>query len=250
MTGRGTAAGSNPRTNWLLVYGSLIVLAEAALALVNPMAGVIMLTAIFVTIISHHGFAPLPRDPGLPILALLPLVRLLSMAMPIPGIPTASVYLLVGGPALIGAALAARAIGLSRRELGFALPKPLYGPLLVAALGVPLGLVARTIGGVAPIAAPGLSPILFLIVVAVFIVLFEEFAFRGLLYRVAATRSASVGLAASSILYAAMYFGSGSASAVLFMGLTGVVFGLAVSRTGTLWGVLGAHLIMRLLIQA
>ena len=249
MTARGlTLAPSAPR-NWLLVYGSLIVLAEAIIVLVNVAAGVLLQAAILIVVVSHHAFARSPRDPVLPVLALVPLIRLLSIAMPIPGAASISTYVLVGVPALFGTLLAARAIGATRSDLGLGRPGSLTKTATIALIGLPLGLVARSVGGVSPMAIGDAHPVLFLVIVTLCVVLLEELVFRGLLQRAATTRSRLLGIVTPNVLYAAMYFGSGSAAAVLFMGLTGSLFGWVVSRSGSLWGVIAAHVLMRLVIQ-
>lgn len=249
MRSRGLIGAPRSTTNWFLVYGSLFIQAETILVLVNVAAGIGLQAALLIVIASHNAFARLPRDPQLLVLALLPLIRLLSIAMPIPDATPIAAYALVGAPALIGAVLTARAIGLSPAQLGLRRPASLVAPALIAAIGLPLGLVARAVGGLSPMAIGDVHPLLFIAVVVPFVVLLEELVFRGLLQRVATTHSRLLGIVAPGILYAGMYFGSGSAATVVFMGLTGTLFSWVVSRSGFLWSVLGAHLIVRLLVQ-
>ena len=249
MTAQRLTGAPRATTSWLLVYGSLIILAEAILVLASPAVGILLQASLLLVIVSHNALARPPRDPVLPVLALLPLIRLLSVVMPIAGTDPISVYVLVGAPALLGAILVARAIGASRTDLGLALPTPPVATALTVTLGLPLGFVARQVVGLSPIAASGVHPLLLAAIGVPFVVFLEEFVFRGLLRRVATTHSPLVGLVVPSVLYAAMYFGSGSATVVLFMGLTGAIFGLLAGRTGSLWGVMGAHLLLRILVQ-
>lgn len=249
MSARALLGRPRAPANWLLVYGSLIVLSEAILVLVDVALGILLLAAVFIIIVSHNALARPPRNPLLPVLALVPLIRLLSVAMPIPGAAPISVYALVGAPALIGAILVARAIGASRQDLGLGRPARPVEVVLSTLIGVPLGLLARGVVGLAPISVEGVHPLLFVAIAVPFVVLLEELVFRGLLQRVATSRSRLIGIVAPSVLYAAMYFGSGSASVVLFMGITGIIFGVMVSRQHSLWGVLGAHMILRVLVQ-
>jgi CAAX protease family protein len=249
LTARGLIAARGATTNWLLVYGGFILLGEAILVLVNVTVGILLQAAILVAVVSHNSFARPPRDPQLPVLGLVPLIRLLSIAMPIPDAAPITAYVLVGAPALLGVVLSARAIGVSRSELGLGRPTSVLESAMIASIGLPLGLVARSIGGPSPLAVGDVNPLLFVAVLLPFVVLLEELVFRGLLQRVATTRSRLLGILAPNVLYAAMYFGSGSAVAVLFMALTGALFGWFVARSGSLWGVLGAHLIFRLVIQ-
>lgn len=249
MTAYGLIGAHRVTPPWLLLYGSAIILAEAVLALVSVTVGVLLQAAILIVVVSHFVFARPPRDRYLPVLGIVPLIRLLSIVMPIPGAEPISAYALVGAPALLGVFLSARAIGVSRAELGLGRPASLLEPALIATIGLPLGLVARSFGGLAAVPIDGVHPLLFVAVIALFVVLLEELVFRGLLQRVVSTRSRLLGIVAPNLIYAAMYLGSGSTVTVLFMGLTGALFSWAVSRTGSLWGVLGAHLLVRLVVQ-
>lgn len=248
MTAPGLTVARHATTNWLLVYGSLIVLAEAVLVLFNATVGVVLQAAILIVVVSHSAFARVPRDPALPVLALVPLIRLLSIAMPIPAVPPITIHALVGAPALLGAILSARAIGVTRAELGLERPRSFSESALMALIGLPLGLVARSVG-LAPVVTGDVHPLLAIAVIVIFVVLLEELVFRGLLQRVATTRSGLPGIIAVNVLYAGMYVGSGAPMAVLFMGVTGTLFGSIVRRSGSLWAVLAAHLLMRLVIQ-
>jgi membrane protease YdiL (CAAX protease family) len=185
----------------------------------------------------------------LPALSLVPLISLLGVAMADPNLHPALVYALAGSPVLVGTALVSRAIGASTRDLGLRRPRSPVLTVLTVGLGIPLGLVARDLVGLAPIDLDDSSLLLFLAIAIPFVVVLEEVVFRGLLQHVAMARSLAVAVVAPNVLYASMYFASDSTLVVLFMGLTGTIFSLAVARTGTLWGVLGAHLILRILVQ-
>jgi hypothetical protein len=240
--------GRLPST-WFLAYGGAFIVSEAVLIFGDIAVGVLLEAAILVVVISHSALTRPPRDPALPILALLPLIRLLSVALPIPGTAEIFPYALVGAPVLLGAVLSARAMGASRTDLGLGRPASIGTIALIAAIGLPLGLVARAADLILPLATGDANPLVVLAVVVLFVAFLEEFVFRGLLLRVASEGSRLAGIAAASVLYAAMYFGSGSAAAVVFMGLTGALFGYLAGRSGSLWGVLGAHLLLRLVVQ-
>ncbi len=241
--------GPRRLTNWLLVYGSLIVLTEGVLVFVSVALGAALMAGILVAIISQHALAPPPRDPILPVLALVPVTVLLSVAIPVVSLSAPVTYALVGGPVLLGSILVARAIGLSLVTVGMGTPKRLVEVALVIATGIPLGLLARFLGGLEPLSMPGLTVELGMVVILVFIVLPEELLFRGLLRHLASIRFGVLGIVAPNIIYSSLYFGSGSATVVIFMLAVGLYFSLAASRSGSLWGVIGAHLLLRLVIE-
>jgi membrane protease YdiL (CAAX protease family) len=241
--------GRRAPTNWFLAYGALIILAQAVLAVVSVAIGIVLLGFVLVLLTTHIALARPPRDPVLPALSLVPLISLLGVAMADPNLHPALVYVLAGSPVLVGTALVSRAIGASTRDLGLRRPRSPVLTVLTVGLGIPLGLVARDLVGLAPIDLDDSSLLLFLAIAIPFVVVLEEVVFRGLLQHVAMARSLAVAVVAPNVLYASMYFASDSTLVVLFMGLTGTIFSLAVARTGTLWGVLGAHLILRILVQ-
>jgi membrane protease YdiL (CAAX protease family) len=241
--------GRRAPTNWFLAYGALIILAQAVLAVVNVAIGVVVLGFVLVLLTTHIALARPPRDPVLPALSLVPLISLLGVAMTDPNVHPALVYVLAGSPVLVGTVLVSRAIGASARDLGLRRPRSPVLTVLTVGLGIPLGLAARDLVGLAPIDLDDSSLLLSLAIAIPFVVVLEEVVFRGLLQHVAMARSLALAVVAPNVLYASVYFGSGSTLVVLFMGLTGTIFSLAVARTGTLWGVLGAHLILRILVQ-
>lgn len=236
-------------TNWLLVYGSLIVLTEAVLIFVSLAVGTALMAGILIAIVSQHALAPPPRDPILPVLALVPITALLSIGIPVVSLTATTTYALVGGPVLIGAVVVARAIGVSLETVGLGRPKRPAEIALVVATGIPLGLLARFLGGLEPLTMPGLTVELGLVVIFVFIVLPEELLFRGLLRHLASIRFGVLGIVAPNVIYASMYFGSGSATVVIFMLVVGMYFSFAAGRSGSLWGVMGAHLLLRLVVE-
>jgi membrane protease YdiL (CAAX protease family) len=203
--------------------------------------------AILVLLATHVALAKPPRDPVLPALALVPMLTLMGVAMRSSDLGPIAVYVFAGVPALLAAILVARAIGLTSTSLGLRRPEGLVLTAAAVVIGVPLGLIARNVVGLSPVPTEG--PLVFIAVAVPFVVVLEELVFRGVLQHVGWLRSPAVAIVAPNILYASVYFGSGSGPVVLFMGLTGVIFSLAVARTGTLWGVLGAHLVLRVIVQ-
>lgn len=241
--------GIRPGTLWLLVYGSLILFGEAVLALFNVALGAALHAVILVAVATHAAYSRLPGGTQLPILGLVPLIRLLSIVMLIPGIAPVYWYGLVGAPALVAAGLAIRAMGASLADLGLGRPQSVMEQLVAASVGLPLGWLAVNIVRLPGLPAEGVHPLVFIAMVAPFVVLLEELIFRGLLQRAASMHGALVGIVAPNIFYAATYFSTTSAGAILFMGATGMLFSFIVYRTGSLWGVIGANLLLRVALQ-
>jgi membrane protease YdiL (CAAX protease family) len=185
--------------------------------------------------------------PLLPVLALVALIRPISLVAAVPNLPPLALYILAGGPLLVGAPLAARLVADPVRELHLRIEQPRLDAA-VAAAGPSAGLVGYLL--LTPAALLGQpTPIGYAVMVAVLIVfggLVEELIFRGLVLNAAirALGGERAGLAFTAALSMALYWGSGSIPYMLFMGLMGGAFGLALLRGASLWGVAFSHGLM------
>lgn len=115
-------------------------------------------------------------------LAFIPLVRIINIAIPSKGIPESFGFLAVSVPIFTAGIIIAQAVHLTSSEMGFYFNK-LYQQLLIALLGLPLGLIEFFI--VRPDTKTAATPAGIIFRVLVFIVctgFVEEFMFRGILY--------------------------------------------------------------------
>jgi uncharacterized protein len=239
----------------VLLYTVAIIGAEVVAVVGGVAAGTVCDAVLLGILWTHYVLAsrgaarsltpshPLPR--ALPALALLPLLRILSVTMPVRVLPQISWYALIGVPLLLGVVITARVLDLSASGLvlrvqGWWPWQPLIAlsglPLAVIALALmqPEPLIARTDVGVGPVLVSAL-------ILLIFVGCTEELVFRGVLQHVAVDVFGRAGLVWSSALFAFMYLGSLSPSYVLFMLLVGLFFAWCVDRTGSLWGVAAAH---------
>lgn len=246
---------SDPVAVIVSLYVIEIVAAEAVGVLVGVVPSIVCHAIIIVALLNHYLFSTRERQENtsrsitvsrlsriLPALALLPLLRILSVTMPIRGIPHLYWYALVGTPVLIAAFQASRLLHLSRREIGLYLQSPLTQGL-IAATGFPLGLIGfllfRPVPLVENLSWPGF--VLSSFILMVFTGLTEEFVFRGLVQRAMNDAYGQKGWLWSSVIFTGMYSASLSPGFLLFIGLVGLYFGWCVRRTGSLWGVILAH---------
>ena len=180
-------------------------------------------------------------------LALMPLIRIISLAIPLSKFPEWSWYGLIAIPLLAATFAAARAAGYSRKELGFRVdwrPGPLALTTLVAVSGVGLGYLEYRI--LEPDAIlDTITPAMFIVSSLLLLIgtgLAEEFIFRGVL-QVASTDVLGQfgGIVYSSTLFAILHIGHRSAMDVVFVFVVALSFGTIVRRTGSLAGVTIAH---------
>ena len=178
----------------------------------------------------------------LPVLALAPLLRILSLTMPTPEVPQIFWHAMIGGPLLVAVALTARLLERSWTDVGLRLRMwPVQ--LSIALSGLPLSLWGFLFLRPKPLVATfdWRAVAIGSIILVVFSAFTEEVIFRGLLQQVASELFGRAGLLCSTALFAAMYIGSLSPSYTLFMTLVGLIFGWCVRWTGSIWGVVLAH---------
>jgi uncharacterized protein len=227
----------------VLLYVAAIIGAEAIASAVGPVAGAVWDAILLYAMLNSCVVAPDRSESRLfPFLALVPLLRLLSLTMPSRHVAEIWWYAMVGAPLLLGAFLAARAVpiawpGLRLRKRAI----PIQTAIALA--GVPLSLAAYEILEPAPLVSPLTAPSLVgaSLILIVFSAFTEEVVFRGLLQGAAREFFGLLGLVIVSVLYASLYIGSMSAAYVGFTGVVGLALAVAVDRTGVLWGAVGAH---------
>ncbi len=225
------------------VYLTVIAAVEMISLLFGALPSVIMHAALIPFLLSHYALhASNPYRRILPILALVPLLRLLSLTIPLPEIPPIYWQVMIEIPLLVAIVLVMRLLGLSAHTVG--LRKADWRQQTIIALsGLPFGVGAYLIlrpqmvnlelgwGNIA------LAPLILLS----FSALVEELLFRGLLQGVASETLGRASVLFSTVLSTSMYSGWVSFSYILFVGLVGFYFGWSINRTHSVWGAVLAH---------
>jgi len=178
-------------------------------------------------------------------LTLAPLIRILSLSLPLAVFPLVYWYAVVSFPLLAGAAAVTILNGYRRRELGLTWGggRPFLQPLIGLA-GFPLGLVEYFILRPQPLApAPDMAviwlPALILLVCTGFT---EEFIFRGIMQKAAADLlGRKTALVLVSFIFAVLHITHLSVVDVVFVFGVAAFFSAIVYRTGSLVGVTIAH---------
>ncbi len=228
------------------VYSTGFVAAEALTVFVGVVPGVAAHAVVLLAALNHYLFVGVqPPDAGrsvdiLLLLALLPLIRILTLSIAVGEVKTAYRIGIVGVPVLAAVAMAAwllrppRFLARLRRWTWQQVP--------IALAGVPLGLVAYLIARPDPlIDVPSIELWTGVPILLVFSAVPEELLFRGLLQDAFTELFGQAGLLWASVLFAAAYLGSLQPEYVVFAGGLGLVFAVIVERTESLVGVSVAH---------
>lgn len=231
------------------VWGTLaaVVCAEVITTYGDPRWGVALHVLLLTAFLS---FGTVDRNPARGAfylsLSLAPLIRIVSLGLPLGQFPQADWYLLTAIPLFSAVAVIARFVGVSRRSLGLCLPASgvVRWEIAVALSGGILGFAEYAILRPAPL-APGAawaSLALDGLILLIGTGLMEELVFRGLLQRTArGVLTRGWALLYVSLLFGALHIGHRSLLDDVFVILVAVYFGLVVSRTRSLLGVTVAH---------
>lgn len=232
-------------------YLSAVAVAEALTAFTEPRVGLALHVFLLMALLLHTA-----RTWGRPDYKLLlclsfaPLIRLLSLSMPLAGFSRIYWYFIVSVPLGTAAVVALRILGFSRMELGLNL-KSLPVQILVTVTGMSLGYIEYRILKPAPLAL-SLAwkevwlPALILLVCTGFV---EELIFRGMMQQ-AVTRALGVwwGIIYVAMLFAVLHVGYQSLSDVIFVFVVALFFGIVKAHTGSILGVTLAHGLTNILL--
>ena len=225
-------------------YLGALTVAEVLTARIEARVGLV-LHGILLAILLVHTALTWGR-PGYRLLFSLtfaPLIRLLSLAMPLADFPRIYWYFIVSLPLFAALVVALRVLGFSRVEMGLNL-KALPLQILVAFTGLSLGYVEYRILQPEPL-APSLAweelwwPALILLICTGFI---EELIFRGMMQQAVTRVLGNVwGIVYVAILFAVLHVGHQSLLDVVFVFGVALFFGVVKARTGSIVGVTLAH---------
>jgi membrane protease YdiL (CAAX protease family) len=227
----------------LPVYVVAIVAAETVTAFVDARWGVGFHAAILWGLLLHFSWAEKSSEAGLLLaLCLAPLIRILSLGMPLEDVALVYWFLIVSVPMIVAALLVARIVGLSRFELGLTV-SAVPGQLLIGAMGLGLGIAEYFILKPDPLIdeltwRQAWWPALILLFATGF---GEELVFRGVIQSASTRAVGNAGIVYVAIVFAALHIGYQSALDVAFVFFVALFFGWAVARTRSLLGVTLGH---------
>jgi len=227
-----------------VAYLCALTIAELATTFADPRIGMLIHTALLGVIILQASLDDNDTPRGfLLALSLTPLVRILSLSLPLQDVELQYWYGAVAVPLMIATVVVARMIGLGRRELGLTTG---YLPtqLLIGCTGIALGGIEYLILSPEPLIddfswVAILVPALILLVGTGFM---EELLFRGLMQSTAGKAlGGRFALWYVATVFAVLHIGYESVLDVVFVFGVALFFGWIVLRTKSLLGVTISH---------
>ncbi|MBI2328918.1 MAG: CPBP family intramembrane metalloprotease [Chloroflexi bacterium] len=233
-----------------LGYFLAVTAAELITAVGQPVLGIFAHIIILMAVILRSALAGRqPQQQLLLSLALVPLVRIISLSMPLANIPQAWWYPVIYTPLLVAGVVVIRILNFSAGDVGVAfrlLPLQLIVALSGLIFGVAEYLILKPETMIAELTWQGIwLPAVILLVTTGFV---EEFIFRGVLQRTALEAFGGRGIVYVSLLFAVLHMGFLSWIDVAFVFVVALFFGWIVKKTGSLLGVTLAHGITNIIL--
>lgn len=226
-----------------IFYLQLITLAEVLTTLRAPSLGLGLHSVTLVALLIHGAIDNNIRYRRLYLsLSLAPLMRVLSLSLPLAERPMVEWYFWIGFLVYVGIFITMPIIKIPATRIGINIGK-FPQQLLIGLIGVPLGVIEYYILQPEPL-VPELT-IEAMIVPALVLIIFtgvlEEVMFRGLIQQTAIACFGRFGITFSGLLFAVLHVGYGSVLDVIFVFGAAILFGLITNSTGSLLGVSIAH---------
>lgn len=221
-----------------------LTLAEVVTVYLDPRLGVFVHMALMLIMMVHTVRRWEYPDHRLWFsLTLMPLIRIISLSLPLINFPLFYWFLYTSVPIFAGAIMAMRLLGISWRDAGIT-TKGLPLQLLIGLLGIALGYIEYHILRPEPLISELTWQQLWwpALIILISTGLLEELVFRGIAQNTAVEQlGAAVGVVYIAVYFAVLHIGYKSLTDVIFVLVVGLLFGWIVLRTKSIIGVTIAH---------
>ncbi len=229
---------------WLFwLYLLVIATIEALTVLAHSRVGLVLYAVFLIALTVHSGLGRFGTSRRLALaLSLVPLIRLLGLALPLMNLPITAWYPTVALPLLLATWVIVRQSGLSYRAIGLNGRNRLFHIMMMTG-GIGLGAIQYIIYQPRPVMAFSMwGLVLLLMVPLIFVTSFtEEVIFRGLVQHMACSLMGRWGLVYGALIFAVLHIGYLSLPVVLFALLIGLLFAQMVAWSGSILGVALVH---------
>jgi membrane protease YdiL (CAAX protease family) len=228
-----------------LLYLVCISIAESITTLVDPQLGMALHGLVLVALLIHGSSihrGVLRRF--LILLSIAPLIRILSLSLPLQkiGLPLVYWYLVIGLLLFLAAFIAGQITDLQGNRIGWSWRAwPVQAA--VGLIGFGLGYIEYLILKPGPLAAykTWVDIVIAALILLIFTGVLEEYIFRGLMQSASMQLMGRFGLLYVAVLFAVLHLGYHSFLDVVFVLCVGLFFGWWVWKTHSLLGVSLAH---------
>lgn len=226
-------------------FTCLIAFAEVMTYFVDPGYGLFTHSLLLIILLALSAL-PHWSNPGSSLflaLSLAPLMRIVSLSLPLAFLPRYTWHSISGAIIFAAAIALIRVQGLSLRDVGLTFKSPLV-QLALGLTGIPFGMLEYLILKPEPLAQE-LSPagcVLLALALIFFTGFVEELIFRGIMQGAAVNVvGRRAGLLCVNTIFASLHIGWFSAMDMIFVFSVGLIFGYAVLKTGSIIGASISH---------
>ena len=239
----------------LIVYPVALVSGELLTAFKDFAAGLAVHIVILFLLMIHASFISRSNTSLsrlLTALSLAPLLRILSLSLPLWHFTTLEWLGIISIPLIVACIATISALKLRPGDVGLTLGPARRLPWqgLIALLGLPLGVleysILRPSSWLADYSLGNVALALFALAGATGLA--EELIFRGILQRCATDLVGDAGIIYVAVVFAALHISFLSWADLVFVFLVALLFGAIVKKTGTLTGVIAAHTLVNVML--
>jgi len=228
-------------TPWLYVIA--IAIGELVTSFVNPQLGILIHGIIFISLLVHsllniqHTIHQLYLS-----LSLAPLIRIISLSMPLYSFPRIYWYILTGIPLLVAVIVIMRILRYKLKEIGITI-HGIFLQILIGITGLGMGYIEYFILHPEPLIEHLTFNSLWLpsLILLFFTGFIEELIFRGVMQKSAQESLGKWGILLISTVFAVLHIGHLSLLDVIFVFGIGLLFSWIVRKTQSIIGVSLAH---------
>ena len=230
--------------SFLWLYAAAIGIAEVVTAYYSPMHGIICHALLLVALLVHASRTYKQEINRMYLaMALAPLIRIMSLAMPLTGVPPIYWYLVISLPLFAAGVSVMRQARFKPREVNMTAGILPY-QLLVALVGIPLGYIEYLILRPEPLAAALTLQLIWFpaLVMLISTGFLEEFIFRGVMFRAAQkTMGGYYSIFYISIIFMLLHVTHRSPLDLAFVFGVALLFSVVVGLSRSILGVSIAH---------
>ena len=225
-------------------YIVFIFVAEIVTSFVDPGYGLVLHAIILMSLLVLSSLKYGENTGKLYLtMSLAPLIRIISLSIPLTYFPSYAWFLVVNVPVLVAAVAMMRVQGISFMDAGFVFSKPLE-VAVIALTGIPIGFIDHFFLRPEPMGI-GLSfwnLVLLALGLGFSTGFVEELVFRGLMQKNAVDAFGErIGVIGVAAVFAALHIGWFSLPDLVFVFSVGLFYGFMVLKTGNIVGVSLSH---------
>jgi uncharacterized protein len=246
--GRRRLGLADPRAVRLVVgVVGLVTAAEIVTLTMGATVGVLVHAAVLVGLVAL-SMRPVATQRLTLAIAVLPLIRVLSLALPAAIVPVVYWYLEIGLAGTEAVLLVMRRLNLTPHDVGLR-RAPAAEIATVGAIGAVLGIPAYLIAGRLDLGHGGglVGLAIASAVVVIFVGFFEELLFRGLIQSAGTALFSRGGVVLSVGATVLMYSASLNPRYIIFAAVVATFFGLVTRRSGSIAGPIAGHAALALM---